>query len=92
MRQAVGGLVAARAVFLQALHDDPVQIAPQQVAQFAGGSALPAFGNVGEFGAQRAQAGRGFGRLGFADHAADFVQCGPARVSVSNGVTPVSSS
>ncbi len=33
-RQTIGGFVTARAVFLQALHHDPVQVATQSVDEF----------------------------------------------------------
>ena len=73
-RQAVGRLVAAGAVLLQALHHDPVQVAPDQFHQMhAFGAVL--FGGGGEgFPLQRAQARARPRRLLFADRPAHGVQ------------------
>src|SRR6266567_915438 len=74
--QAVGGFIAPRAVFLQALHHDPVQVAAQKVDQL-GRFEAAALGCGGQFlAAERADAG---GRaLGFflSERAAHFVEAG----------------
>ena len=72
-REIVGRFVAARAVLLQRLHHDPVQLVAQRVAQLDRiGPAM--FGHGGGGLAHRADARAGSRRLLFADHAADFVE------------------
>ena len=75
-RQAVGRLVAPGAVFLQAFHHDPIQIAPHGTGQFRDTRfSLPAQrGGLGQ--PQRAQAGGRPGRFLLADRAPHFVQPG----------------
>ena len=94
MAQAIGGLVAAGAVLLEAFHDDPIEIAAEEwielrrfdcderlavVVRSASGSVLEARG--------RAE------RFLLADGAAHSVQPEPlAALWASKGVLPVSSS
>ena len=69
--EAVGGFVAAAAVFLERLHHDPVEVAADLFAEFQRLSAALA-GDVRKGGAEGADAGARFGRFLFADEALDF--------------------
>ena len=75
--QAVGRFVAARAVLLQRLHHDPVEVAAEQRRQ-AGSGRCRAAGRrrVRSASVKRAEARRRARRLDFADGAAHLVEAG----------------
>ena len=75
--QGVGGLVAARAVFLNALHHDPVQVAADAPRQ-AGRVDLSPGGDAGK-GIEAAEAQAGGGRLFLADDALNLGKGGAAQ-------------
>ena len=76
-REAVGRLVAARAVFFQRFHDDPVQVAAHQMNQFRRLRLAPLRRHRQFPGEHRAQPRRRPRRFVFADRPADFIQPGP---------------
>ena len=89
--EPVGRLVAARAVLLQALHHDPVQLAAEQLDAACAGSVLPCCGDAPAT-RRRACDSRVLGprRLVLADHALHLVRARLASsVPASNGVVPV---
>src|SRR5690349_11719882 len=73
--QAVGGFVAAAAVLLQRLHDDPIELAAHQPAELSRVALAPRGNRLGLV-AERAQSGAGTWRLFFADDPADLVEGG----------------
>ena len=75
-RQSVGRLVTTRAVLFQALHDDPIQIAPELVEQLRG-IGRSTFGRGGQVSAlERREPGAWANRFLFADGLAHRVQAG----------------
>ena len=75
-RQAVGGFVTPRAVFLQRLHHNPVQVALQQRNQFRRLGVTMRAGRRQFRPVQRRQHGRGPLRLVFPQRAAHSVEAG----------------
>src|SRR6059036_901505 len=82
-RKTIGGLVTARAVLVQRLHHDPVQVAAQQMNQLWRVGMAMVRGRPQRLGSHRAQAGRGAGRFLLANGAAHFVQTGSQKLSVA---------
>ena len=74
--EGVGGLVSAKAVLLEGLHHDPVEVAAEGSSQ-AGGIDAVAGGHGGALGAFEGRHARGGpGRIDLADHAAHLVVTG----------------
>ena len=77
--QAVGRLVAPRAVLLEALHHDPVQLALEALDEL-GAAQPPMLGRLVQLLAQAAGPGAGPGRVLLADDALDLAEAGAAQL------------